>query len=171
MDTREEFGAAVQARREELGLSKAGLARTAAIDPSTITRIESGEVGVSPGLVFLLAWALELAPYELAEIAGLTEAAQRWRERGELWEPSDAMLRTRQSMGGLPIRPSSRAAVLRVLEEFVKAEAPRSDWRDRFDTAWDYATQALGAMDAMPRAAWERQVRERLMRKLFEEPD
>jgi transcriptional regulator with XRE-family HTH domain len=59
------WGERVRARRKELGLSLADVARRAGCDISVLSRIENGIRGVSDALKPRLAAALETDPAEL----------------------------------------------------------------------------------------------------------
>lgn len=55
---RAEWGARLQSIREEQRLSRPTLARSAGVDPSTIWRIETGEIGTDDGTRMAIAAAL-----------------------------------------------------------------------------------------------------------------
>lgn len=67
------FGPLLAAMRAARGLPKKQLADAAALDPSTVTRLESGERGPSREVVERLAAALDASP---AELHGLLTASE-----------------------------------------------------------------------------------------------
>jgi len=65
------FGAAVRARRKELGLSQEALADLAEIDRSHMGKIERGERNVTLLNVIRISWALNTKMSDLLISAGL----------------------------------------------------------------------------------------------------
>ena len=74
---RQKLGQYVGQRRRALGLSIRGLAATAGVDASGLSRLERGRTG-DPGLAYLhkLSRGLEVDPTDLYVMAGYTEGDQ-----------------------------------------------------------------------------------------------
>lgn len=78
------LGRRLEKLRVERGLAKNELAARASIDPSTLTRIESGERGASRTVLDRLVAALDLSPAEYSDL--LTDAGLLSHEAAKLVE-------------------------------------------------------------------------------------
>src|SRR5688572_10915138 len=78
------FGQKLRALREERGLSQAGLATSARISQSYISKLESGSVKPTPEVVAQLARFFEISLEELAQRTGVGDVlrAQGFAEYG-----------------------------------------------------------------------------------------
>lgn len=129
-----EFGSVLRRLREQRGLNRKELARRIGRDPSTITRLESGERGVSRDVVEDLARELALPTadhFELLASAGLlSEETAALLEEPELSQLSRLLAES-------AIPPGDRELLLRYVElalahaaalgYVIPAPWPRSD--------------------------------------------
>jgi DNA-binding XRE family transcriptional regulator len=68
-----QFGEKIKELRAEYGLTQVELGKNSGVDTRTIQRIESGEFAVGLHIVFALAKAFKMKPYELLLHIDITE--------------------------------------------------------------------------------------------------
>lgn len=155
-------------RTRIVGRSQNMVAERAGVSEALLSRVLGGDHRTRWTSLRPILLSLDITPGDLTQ-AGFADLAER------LSMGSDAgggVEDVKAALAGVPLRPTTRDLIWRLVDDIAKGSAPLE--RQRFDDAWDYATQPVGAAGgprAFTRESWERRVRERLLRKLFEEAE